>query len=64
MHNYIIVIQTLKSVCEDLGEPLAQEKQPGPSTNIEFLDIVIDTVMQKLQLPQDKLHRLLDTARQ
>ena len=59
-----INIQTLKSVCEDLGVPLAPEKQAGPSTNIEFLGIVIDTVKQELQLPKDKLHRLIDTVRQ
>ena len=37
-------LQILKSVCEDLGVPLAAEKQAGPSTCIEFLGIIIDTV--------------------
>ena len=48
----------LKSVCNDLGIPLAPEKQAGPSTVIEFLGIVIDTSCQELHLPADKLERL------
>ena len=50
-----INLQTLKSVCEDLGVPLAAEKQAGPSTCIEFLGIIIDTVKQEIWLPRDKL---------
>jgi len=49
---------TLKRVCSELGVPLAPEKQAGPSTVIEFLGIVIDTVRQELRLPLDKLERL------
>jgi len=51
-------LHTLKSVCNDLGVPLASEKQAGPSTKLEFLGIIIDTVRQELQLPEDKLARL------
>ena len=50
---------TLKFVCEELGVPLAAEKQEGPSTNLTFLGITIDTVHQMLSLPHDKLARLL-----
>ena len=57
-------LQKLKSVCEDLGIPLASEKEAGPSTNIEFLGFVIDTVKQELQLPKDKLQRLLNEVQQ
>ena len=57
-------LQTLKLVCEDLGIPLVSEKQAGPSNNIEFLGIVIDTVKQELQLPTDKYERMLDEAKQ
>lgn len=48
----------LQSICADMGIPLAHEKQAGPSTTIEFLGIVIDTVQQELRLPSDKLERL------
>ena len=59
-----ISLQKLKSVCEDLGVPLASDKEEGPSTKIKFLGIVIDTVKQELQLPADKLERLLDELQQ
>ena len=52
-------LQKLKLVCEDLGVPLAAEKQAGPSMCIKFLGIIIDTVKQELRLPRDKLDRLL-----
>ena len=51
-------LHILQSVCRDLGVPLAPEKQAGPTTNIEFLGIIIDTVRQELCLPEDKLERL------
>ena len=54
-----INLQKLKVVCGNLGIPLAAEKQAGPSTCIEFLGIIIDTVKQELRLPKDKLDRLL-----
>ena len=57
-------LQKLKLVCEDLGIPLVSEKQAGPSTNIKFLGIIIDTIQQELQLPEDKHKRLLDAAKQ
>ena len=36
-------LQILHKVCNDLGVPLAQEKQEGPDTTITFLGITIDT---------------------
>jgi len=54
----------LKQVCNDLGVPLAPEKQAGPSSTIEFLGIIIDTVKQELRLPRDKLDRLLASVLQ
>ena len=59
-----INLQTLKLVCKDLGIPLAPEKQAGPSTCIEFLGIIIDTVKQELRLSRDKLDRLLEAVQQ
>lgn len=52
-------LSTLKRVCQDLGVPLAPEKEEGPSTKLTLLGIEIDTVKGELRLPEDKLHRLL-----
>jgi len=53
-------LSTLKTVCGDLGVLLAPEKQADPSTRLEFLGIIIDTLCQELQLPDDKLSKLKD----
>ena len=47
-----------------LEVPLAAQKQAGPSTCIEFLGIIIDTVKQELRLPRDELDRLLMAVQQ
>ena len=52
---------TLKAVCNDLGVPLAQEKQEGPSTKLTSLGITINAIKQMLSLPSEKLARLLET---
>ena len=57
-------LHILQKICEDLGVPLAPEKQAGPSTTIEFLGITIDTVQQELRLPEEKLARLRDLTTQ
>ena len=57
-------LETLKTVCRELGVPLASEKQDGPTPVIVFLGIVIDTVKQEMRLPEDKLQRLLSTLQE
>ena len=54
-------LQILQKACNDLGVPLASEKQEGPSTCITFLGIIIDTHYQELRLPSEKLERILAT---
>ncbi len=51
-------LNTMAKVCHEMGVPLAQEKQEGPSTVITFLGIEIDTVEQVIRLPKEKLERL------
>ena len=49
---------TALSTCDNLGCPTAPEKQEGPTTCINFLGIIIDTMAQELCLPVEKLERL------
>ena len=51
----------LKRVCEDLGIPLAPEKEDGPKTIITILGIEIDTVKGELRLRKEKMQRLSQT---
>ena len=41
--------------CADLGVPLAVEKAKGPSTQLTFLGILLDTNRMEIRLPNDKL---------
>ena len=52
-------LNILQKVCQELGVPLAPEKQDGPAEVLTFLGIEIDTIRQELHLPEDKLQRLL-----
>jgi hypothetical protein len=51
-------LQTMVDICRTLGIPLAMEKLEGPSTCLVFLGIVIDTILQELRLPEEKLRKL------
>ena len=44
--------------CKELGVPLADEKQEGPTTKLTLLGIQIDTEEATLSLPPEKLLRL------
>ena len=55
---------TLKAVCKDLGVPLAPEKQEGPSAELTFLGLTINTTKQMLSFPSKKLAHLLEVLDQ
>ena len=50
--------ETMLRVCEKLGIPVALDKLEGPATTITFLGITIDTTLQQLRLPPDKLQEM------
>lgn len=50
--------QIMHAVCEEAGVPIEQAKSVGPTTNIVFLGILIDTEKGELRLPQEKLTQL------
>ena len=49
---------TIKTVCAELGIPLALEKVEGPSDCLTFLGITLDTNKMEARLPVEKLHRI------
>eukprot|EP00731_Ephydatia_muelleri_P033498 Em0031g6a len=51
--------ETMLRVCERLGIPVALDKLEGPATTITFLGITINTTLQQLQLPPDKLQEMI-----
>ena len=52
-------LQLLGKVCTDLHVPLAGHKLKGPTTQLTFLGIEIDTFAGSLMLPPEKLKRLV-----
>ena len=43
------------SICTQVGVPISQDKTEGPTQNISFLGIGIDTVFWILRVPEDKV---------
>lgn len=48
-------LQGILNTFSDLGVPVATEKVEGPSTNLKFLGLVVDTVAMEVRIPQEKL---------
>jgi hypothetical protein len=40
-------------ICSDLGVPLAHKKSIGPTTNLVFWGLEIDTISMTIRIPQD-----------
>ena len=52
-------VHTITQVASQVGIPLAPNKLEGPTTQLVFLGILIDTTRMDTSLPDDKLHELL-----
>lgn len=57
-------LDTLLRECRRLGVPIAGHKTDGPTTCLEYLGIVIDTLRGELRLSAEKLQRLRDLLRE
>ena len=51
-------LHRLTSLCNHLNIPLAEDKQEGPTTQFEYLGILLDSAALKARLPADKLAAL------
>ena len=51
-------LATITNCCHQLGVPLKQEKVEGPTTCLEFLGIILDTVKMELRLSDERIHNL------
>lgn len=45
-------------ICLELGVPLAHEKTLGPTTNLVYLGLEIDTINMSIRIPVEKLQQL------
>lgn len=53
-------LEILIAVCKFLGIPLAIEKVGGPSSVLDFLGILLDTIRMEARLPEAKLKKVRD----
>ena len=51
-------LESIKHIYQLLGIPLAIEKVEGPSTQLTFLGITLDTINMEARLPADKIARI------
>ena len=51
-------LDTIISICQKLGFPLATDKIEGPSTLLVFLGILLDSHLMQMRLPEQKLQEL------
>ena len=52
------------AICQRLGIPIAPEKVEGPSTQLTFLGVQLDTMSWEARLPHDKLVRIHSMVKQ
>ncbi len=51
-------LETMISVCSELGLPLADDKIGGPATQLVFLGIELDSEAMELRLPNEKIEEI------
>ena len=53
-------LQCFLRVCMHLGFPVAMDKVDGPATVLSFLGLELDSVLQQICLPPEKLREILE----
>lgn len=53
----LIKLNQLQELCVSLGVPLAPDKFQGPSTQIKFLGLLVDTQNMQVKVPPEKIHK-------
>ena len=54
--NCALLMDAFKSICQELGVPLADNKTVGPTTLLTFLGLLIDTVNMIVKITVDKFN--------
>ena len=53
------LMDTFQTLCSKLGVPIADDKTQGPCTCLSFLGLTINTISGMIQIPTDKVDRLI-----
>ena len=54
------IVEDFHTVCENIGVPLAKDKAVGPTTDIVYLGLRIDSIKQQVSVPPEKLQTILE----
>jgi len=54
------LLEKFKEICATLGVPLAPDKTIGPASKLTFLGLQIDSVVQTVSVPQNKLEKITE----
>ena len=54
------ILDTFHAVCQELGIPVSPEKILNQTTCLIFLGLIINTILQEVRVPQDKLIEVKD----
>lgn len=57
-HNCRILMDAFLEVASEMGVPIAENKTVGPTTNLIFLGLEIDTVLMLVRVPDKKIQKL------
>ena len=49
------MLQTFQELCANIGVPLSGDKTVGPTQNLQYLGLTIDTQAMTVTIPQDKI---------
>lgn len=58
------LLNTFLAICERLGVPINHNKTVLPCTSITVYGLIIDTAIMEIQLPVDKINKLIETLNQ
>jgi hypothetical protein len=59
----IDLLNNFQKICDFIGVPIAQEKTEGPVTKLTFLGLEIDTIEQRVRIPENKISQLREKIR-
>jgi hypothetical protein len=59
-HECADVMASFSKICNSVSVPIADDKTEGSTTSMEYLGLLIDTEKMMVEIPTEKLNKLLE----